>query len=102
MRLATWWALRGRGGLAWLVEESGISYNTLHAIARGVRRPTADTAAAIQAATGGAVTITELLFPTEPEGSEPARANKRRKGQTKHGDKEAKQRKRQRARQAER
>jgi DNA-binding transcriptional regulator YdaS (Cro superfamily) len=85
MRLATWAALRGWGALSWLSRESGVSYNTIHAIARGARRPIPQTATRIEKATGGAVSAHELLFSDDSDGA-PA-SPKRKDRAPRHGTK---------------
>lgn len=59
MRLADWCAARGRGEVKRLSAVTGLSYTTLW---RGLRRPVqGKTAEKISAATGGEVTIAELV-----------------------------------------
>lgn len=93
MRLATWAALRGRGALKWLERASGVSYGTIHKLARGGHRASYPTAKAIEQATGGAVTADELCAPDDlaPVGPNPKQAR------SDNGDTEA-PRKRQRTR----
>jgi DNA-binding transcriptional regulator YdaS (Cro superfamily) len=72
MLLATWAALRGWGALSWLARESGVTYPTVHAIARGARRASYKTAIKLSEATGGAVTVAELCeSPQPPKQKEP-------------------------------
>lgn len=48
-------------------EECGLSHAYIVQIGNGTRRPAADAALRIERATGGAVTVLELLYPDRPE-----------------------------------
>lgn len=82
MRLATWAALKGWGALKWLERESGVSYGTIHKLARGGHRASPDTALAIERATGGAVTAMELMVPDDLAHVGPKRKRDQNHGNT--------------------
>jgi len=52
---------QGHGAKAQLRADTGLAYSTIHWIAAGRTRPKIETARAISEATGGAVSVAELL-----------------------------------------
>ena len=58
---AEWLAERGVGGRAQVAKATGLRWQSVNDIARGVVTPRASTAKAIEAATGGAVSAASLL-----------------------------------------
>lgn len=60
MRLREWVTAGGKGAISRLVAVTGLTYPTIHALARDKRRARYETAAIICAATGGVVSIAEL------------------------------------------
>lgn len=75
MDLATWRRTKPRGALQELAQRTGIRWQTLYDIARGKHCPRVETAKAIAEATGGEVTVHELLgiaSPAPPPTSEEA------------------------------
>jgi hypothetical protein len=60
MRLRTWVKRAGKGEIARIAHVTGASYRTVHELARDKRKASYATAKLVSAATGGAVSITEL------------------------------------------
>ena len=60
MRLADWIQERGRGAMAALSRDSGLSYLTVFRASRGRAIKTYATAKALSVATGGVVSVEEL------------------------------------------
>lgn len=63
MRLRTWVRRKGRGAMWRLARATGLSYPTVHRIARDKQVPRVDTARLISRATRGEVTIADLMLP---------------------------------------
>lgn len=61
MTLSEYIERHGRAAKRDLAEKTGLRWATIHDIARGVSKPRAETAKAIEEATGGAVRATALL-----------------------------------------
>ncbi len=57
------WVRQQKGRRKWLAGAVAVNPTYLDYIARRKRRPNPDLAAAISAATGGEVTVEEILFP---------------------------------------
>lgn len=67
MTLSEYIAAHGTAAKRAIADRTGLRWATIHDIARGTQRPQPDTALAIEAATGGAVTAVELLgLPARP------------------------------------
>jgi DNA-binding transcriptional regulator YdaS (Cro superfamily) len=60
MRLRAWVKLEGEGEMTRLARATGLSYQTIHALARDKHPASAPSARLICAATGGAVSFVEL------------------------------------------
>lgn len=62
MRLRAWIKRQGKGAISQLAAASGVSYTTVHAVARDKQRVKhVEIAEKISAATGGAVSVLELI-----------------------------------------
>lgn len=61
MDLSAYFAGAGKGAKTRVARDTGLAYSTIHAIERGRWRPRVETAEKISGATGGAVTVHELL-----------------------------------------
>ncbi len=67
MTLAEYFRKKGRGAKSRLARETGLAYSTIHWIERGRSEPKRKTAKLISAATGGEVTVAEILGLAEGE-----------------------------------
>lgn len=61
MRLADWLKWQGYGARAKLARDTGLTWESIQKIARGKQTPGAANAVKIQDATGGDVTVAELV-----------------------------------------
>lgn len=61
MTLAEYVAKHGKGSKQALADATGLRWQTIHHLAEGVTTPRLKTAIKLQAATGGACTVPELL-----------------------------------------
>lgn len=74
MTLRQWLDGQGEGAMTRLVRDSGLTWPAVAAVVKGTSMPGLDTAAALEKATGGAVTMASIL--TECEAKRAERENR--------------------------